>query len=1320
MSNSRSLAKLPAFLSPAGVLSPQAGGTGVTSLNAAVGALGLTIGTDVQAYDADLGSIASLTGTAGLLKKTATNTWTLDTSTYLTGITSGQVITALGYTPYNSSNPSGYISGITSSNVTTALGFTPYNATNPNGYISGITSSNVTTALGYTPENSASKGSANGYASLDGSGLVPSSQLPSYVDDVLEYANLAGFPATGTTGKIYVALDTNKTYRWSGSAYIYITSGAVDSVAGKTGVVSLTSSDVGLGNVENKSSATIRSEISSANVTSALGFTPYNATNPSGYITGITSGNVTTALGFTPYNSTNPAGYITGITSSNVTTALGFTPYNSTNPAGYITGYTETDTLATVTARGGTTSGGITINSGTNDQGLTMTVSDGGWNYIGFSHGATRKAYFGLDGSGNPQWGSDSGAFTITGNYTTIGTSTRSPIFYDSDNTSYYIDPASNSVINSLAAYGNIETYHAIGAADDVRTGIVAYDTTAMGTNIGGQIVLGYKYTASGGYTQGAIIKTYKLNSADGDYSSGLKFQVRNTGEALATRVWIEPSGGLISDELMQSPIYYDYNSSGYYLDPASTSRLVSTIIGGHGGNAYDTVTSGRLYLGTNADNSYSIYTHLESVNGNYTKLTLDWHTGIKIGAAKLYGGTRFYNNSIASSGAQIFSVGDGDDNVRALYGFYTPITYDSNDTGYYIDPNGSTRLSNIFAGNVASSNDGGWNARFNLVGSAHARMDVVSNSDGIITTMYSHTGQGVGRVGTYSNHPLILMADGGQEGGRVYNGSLRAPIFYDLNNTDYYLDPAGTSVLNNLSGPALNDSQLWLRTKGDANHYLWNASDDWEEMVMYFGTGFRVTNSNGNGTLLYCYGSTNGNHVYTPTSFRAPIFYDSDNTSYYLNPASSSVLDSVTVNSITGYVNGLSGSGNNISGMGTASTWDARPQGIYDRYAINWHTGISLSGYPAYGGVRLYSAGYPTLNSSTLRLEASTGVYTYGQFTNDNRVDAPIFYDYNDTSYYVNPNSFSQLSYANLNASPGGRTLSLGSDETNRVYNDSARAGLVINATAYPHLYINATANISNPHHGAVFSMTGNLTGGGYRRWGMGIGNTDPDCFSWGYADNNPNPHYGVGGVFGYTGTDSKMWLNTAGSLWTTGDMRSQLFYDSNNTGYYVDPNSSSIMNTIRVAGTYARSSAGTGFLNGRYNEGAETTATTGPIYCINATSYAPGSGTSFGNMYGVGYTYASDGIYIPLSGATGWGAYVAIGGVPAIWLGGSSASNGVVSSIGAHYGSRFYTTGQSAYYCDPAGTTVLNALTVGGQPVTGGGGSTGSLNSGLGFNLL
>lgn len=94
-------------------------------------------------------------------------------------------------------------------------------------------------------------GVANGIATLDANGQVPSTQLPSYVDDVLEYTHVAAFPSTGVAGKIYVETTGNTTYRWSGTTYVKITSGEVLSVAGKTGVVTLTKADVGLANVDN-------------------------------------------------------------------------------------------------------------------------------------------------------------------------------------------------------------------------------------------------------------------------------------------------------------------------------------------------------------------------------------------------------------------------------------------------------------------------------------------------------------------------------------------------------------------------------------------------------------------------------------------------------------------------------------------------------------------------------------------------------------------------------------------------------------------------------------------------------------------------------------------------------------------------------------------------------------------------------------------------------------------------------------------------------------------------------------------------------------
>lgn len=114
------------------------------------------------------------------------------------------------------------------------------------------------------------KGVASGVASLDENGQVPSAQLPSYVDDVIEADNYEALPETGEAGKIYVTKDTNKSYRWSGSNYVEISKslalGETSSTAfaGDKGKVAyehaqtasgnphnVTKSDVGLSNVNN-------------------------------------------------------------------------------------------------------------------------------------------------------------------------------------------------------------------------------------------------------------------------------------------------------------------------------------------------------------------------------------------------------------------------------------------------------------------------------------------------------------------------------------------------------------------------------------------------------------------------------------------------------------------------------------------------------------------------------------------------------------------------------------------------------------------------------------------------------------------------------------------------------------------------------------------------------------------------------------------------------------------------------------------------------------------------------------------------------------
>jgi hypothetical protein len=82
--------------------------------------------------------------------------------------------------------------------------------------------SNVAGALDSLAANkiaTTQKAAINGVASLDGTGKVPLSQLPVSLDDILEFANLLAFPITGTSETIYIALDTNKIYRWNTTVY---------------------------------------------------------------------------------------------------------------------------------------------------------------------------------------------------------------------------------------------------------------------------------------------------------------------------------------------------------------------------------------------------------------------------------------------------------------------------------------------------------------------------------------------------------------------------------------------------------------------------------------------------------------------------------------------------------------------------------------------------------------------------------------------------------------------------------------------------------------------------------------------------------------------------------------------------------------------------------------------------------------------------------------------------------------------------------------------------------------------------------------------
>ena len=163
--------------------------------------------------------------TVGVLTPTPPNnaTVTIAAGNVLTGggtFTTDQAANSTITIDHEDVSSASSFSGLTGAAVISEVSVDDY------GHTTGLAQRNLTLGdLGFSASDylaSTLKGANNGVAELDGSGLVPTSQLPSYVDDVLEYTNVSSFPAVGETGKIYVDTTNNDTYRWSGTQYIQV------------------------------------------------------------------------------------------------------------------------------------------------------------------------------------------------------------------------------------------------------------------------------------------------------------------------------------------------------------------------------------------------------------------------------------------------------------------------------------------------------------------------------------------------------------------------------------------------------------------------------------------------------------------------------------------------------------------------------------------------------------------------------------------------------------------------------------------------------------------------------------------------------------------------------------------------------------------------------------------------------------------------------------------------------------------------------------------------------------------------------------------
>jgi len=306
---------------------------------------------------------------------------------------------------------------------------------------------------------------------------------------------------------------------------------------------------------------------------------------------------------------------------------------------------------------------------------------------------------------------------------------------------------------------------------------------------------------------------------------------------------------------------------------------------------------------------------------------------------------------------------------VSATNSFRAPIFYDSADTTYYGDFASTSYLRHLSVGDVNASNDGSWNARLNLTGSYHARLDVKSNSDGIITTMYSHTGNGVGKVGTMSNHPLAFMVNGGIAGYAYANylqgvDSVRAPIFYDSQDTGYYVDPNSESKLR----------KLWINN-GGAGAVSWS-------------TGLNMGDGSNYWNLIQDAGVARQRNFGTGG-------YD-----WYNNTASTQIM-------LLSNAGNLSVSGNiTTAGNAVIHSGNIGSQSVSYATTAGALSSMNISQFTNNSG---YITGYT--ETDTLNSVTSRGNTTGNNIITSANVYASIFYDYNDNGYYVNPTSSSRVS---------------------------------------------------------------------------------------------------------------------------------------------------------------------------------------------------------------------------------------------------------------------------------------------------------------------
>jgi hypothetical protein len=492
--------------------------------------------------------------------------------------------------------------------------------------------------------------------------------------------------------------------------------------------------------------------------------------------------------------------------------------------------------------------------------------------------------------------------FNSSGTLATAG-DFRAPIFYDSNNTAYYIDPASTSVLNkiNLNSAGVAAIQWRAAGVGTISGGFPFYNNASYGSinievsdnDTGGLVIDNEGVTVYGAADNGQLFRTIDEDV----YQS-------NSNVSASTTFWINQGldgGGTIRGSFnatadFRAPIFYDSGDTTYYLDPANTGTALLVA----GTIAYKPSVGNNVVIGNDA-------TYGTSGTGRYVGIGFG---GLSNSANKIFahnmGEDGLYICSATSRGIYFRANGGSTDHVAITSGGSMGIGTSSPSQKLHV-------VGNIIVAPASSSWAEGLSFTMPTAstwGGLRWRREV-ANNDGNHYVGYTGLDStddlvfGSNNGGTQINNNIRITKAGlvgigtiptqkFHVSGIAYSDTdFRAPIFYDSNDTAYYCDPNGTSRLANLRvyssfDTASSDVYANMRVIRDA------AFTD----GLYIGF-----NNAGTGTTkIFGGGASTGeltkysNYTLEPGSFRAPIFYDSDNTAYYTDPNGTSVLNRLKI----------------------------------------------------------------------------------------------------------------------------------------------------------------------------------------------------------------------------------------------------------------------------------------------------------------------------------------------------------------------------------------------------------------------------------------